>query len=69
MWSVIQFKFNGDIESARDRRDAWLNRNCSRYQIREIFVDNAFAFEYRPFRNLDVACIGNGLYCRTRGGR
>lgn len=43
MWTVKIFK-------TKEAQDKWVKRNGHRYQIQEIFVNNAYGLEVRKLR-------------------
>jgi hypothetical protein len=52
MWTVVVFRIkNGDIESARRKRDRWIQSHPN-YEIREVFVNNALALDVRKLRTV-----------------
>jgi hypothetical protein len=58
MWKTKVWKFNTkrtsmqSMRRARQRMEAWIERNKHRIQYEEIFVNNAYAVEYRPLRRI-----------------
>jgi hypothetical protein len=51
MWQTILFRFNADtVQAARKKADAWRRANNGRYQIVEVYVNNAYAYEYRKLK-------------------
>ena len=53
MWRIKKWKFTAaTMEQARARMEAWLKANRHRIQYEEIFVNNAFAVEYRRLRRI-----------------
>ena len=47
MWSIKIFK-------TKKEYNLWVNANSKRYQITEIFVNNAYGVEYRPLKVINV---------------
>lgn len=49
MWYTKLWKFKDEASMviARAKMEAWLERNRSRIQYEEIFVDNAYGIQYR----------------------
>lgn len=43
MWSIRKFKTRAEML-------AWVTRNAARVQWHEVFVNNAYAVEFRPLR-------------------
>ena len=53
MWKVKKWRFTEHtVEQARAKMQAWLELNKGRIEYEEIFVDNAFAVEYRVLRQM-----------------
>lgn len=48
-WRTITFPYRDDAEreKAREKAVNWQQKNKSNYQIVTIYVNNAYAFEYR----------------------
>lgn len=47
-WRIKEWKFNSsNIEEKRKEMQSWINKFKSKYQIRQVFVNNAWAVEYR----------------------
>ena len=47
-WRIKTWSFNaGNIEEKRKEMENWLTRWKHKYQFRPIFVNNAWAVEYR----------------------
>lgn len=47
-WKIKIWRFDsGNIESQKEKMKKWIIKWSYKYQIREIFVNNAFAVEYR----------------------
>ncbi len=51
-WKTKVWKFGGDIDSARQKMNSWVDKNVSKYQFVEVFVNNAFAVEYKELINI-----------------
>lgn len=50
-WRIKEWKFNAqNIDTKRQEMKSWVEKWKDRYEMREIFVNNAFAIEYRPLR-------------------
>lgn len=48
-WRVKEWKFNSDnAENKRKEMNDWCEKWKHKYQIRQLFVNNAWAVEYRP---------------------
>ena len=48
-WRIKEWRhcaFN--IEEKRKEMIAWCEKNKGKYQIRQVFINNAWAVEYRP---------------------
>lgn len=41
------FRDGVTVKSQRKKMDDWCSKNASKYQIRQIFVNNSWAVEYR----------------------
>lgn len=47
-WKVKLWKFNQEnISSKKEEMEKWIDKWKNKYQFRTIFVNNAFAVEYR----------------------
>ncbi len=47
-WKIKEWKFNeNNVEEKRKEMNAWCEKWKHQYQIRHIFVDGAWAVEYR----------------------
>lgn len=47
-WKIKTWKFNeSNMEEKRDEMNDWCYRWRDKYQIRSVFVNNAWAVEYR----------------------
>lgn len=47
-WRIKEWKFNSsNIEEKRKEMQSWIEKFKSKYQIRQVFVNNAWAVEYR----------------------
>jgi hypothetical protein len=53
-WQTKKWRFRTleSAEIARAKMNAWLEKNKHRIQYQEIFVNNAYAIEYRKLRRL-----------------
>lgn len=48
-WRIKEWRHNAiNIEEKRQEMIAWCEKNKGKYQIRQIFINNAWAVEYRP---------------------
>lgn len=48
-WRLKEWRHNAtNIEEKRQEMLDWCEKNKSRYQIRQRFINNAWAVEYRP---------------------
>lgn len=54
MWRTKIFRFRDEatMKIARAKLEAWLARRKGRIQFEEIFVDNAYAVDYRSLRRI-----------------
>ncbi len=52
MWTIKTWKFKTfkQRQRARGLMCGWIEKNQGRVQYQEIFVNNAYAVEYRPLR-------------------
>lgn len=47
-WRIKEWKFNSsNIEEKRKEMQSWIDKFKGKYQIRNVFVNNAWAVEYR----------------------
>ena len=47
-WRIKEWPHNAsNIEEKRQEMIAWCEKNKDKYQIRQIFINNAWAVEYR----------------------
>lgn len=47
-WRIKEWKFNSsNIEEKRKKMQSWIEKFKSKYQIRQVYVNNAWAVEYR----------------------
>ena len=48
-WKMKLWPFRDDVSTENQRKKMvdWCNKNASKYQIRQIFVQNSWAVEYR----------------------
>ena len=47
-WRIKEWKFNSlNIEEKRKEMQSWIDKFKSKYQIRNVFVNNAWAVEYK----------------------
>lgn len=54
MWKTKTWKFTErTMNQARARMEAWLAANKGRIQFEEIFVNNAFAIQYRVLQRIE----------------
>jgi hypothetical protein len=53
----MEFRTVEGAEIARAMMNAWLQKNKHRIQYQEIFVNNAYAIEYRKLSLLDNAVV------------
>ena len=50
---IKKWNFNSEnMEKKREEMLAWIEKWQGKYEIREIFVNSAYAVEYRPLRVL-----------------
>ena len=55
-WNVKIWKYNSrNIEEQLHKKNAWIAKNYKRYQIEEIYIDGAWAIQYRR-RNVNGVC-------------
>lgn len=48
-WRIKEWRHKAiNIEEKRQEMIAWCEKNKGKYQIRQIFINNAWAVEYRP---------------------
>lgn len=52
---TFKFKTLRDQVAARQAQKAWIEANRDRYEWREVYVNNAYAVEYRPHRIIVLA--------------
>ena len=55
VWRTKEFKFKSSensIRKAQKARDSFIKKNKHRYQMEEVFLNNAYGVEYRPLRRL-----------------
>ena len=52
---LFRFKTIQDAPAARQAQRDWIEANRDRYEWREIYVNNAYAVEYRPQRKIVLA--------------
>lgn len=45
MWKIKQFKTQSELSR-------WVQRNYGKYQVVDIFINNAYGVEYRPLRKI-----------------
>lgn len=45
MWTVKKFK-------TKEARDSWLKKNGHRYQVQEVFINNAYGLDVRKLRRI-----------------
>lgn len=43
-WKLKTFKL-----CERDKMHDWISKNQSKYEMHEVFINNALAIEYRPY--------------------
>lgn len=50
-WRTKEWKFKTVEESEQKRKkmEEWIQKNSNKYQIEELFVNNAWAVTYRPW--------------------
>jgi hypothetical protein len=48
MWTIKQFKTSRAMQE-------WINANSGRVCWNEVFVNNGYAIEYRPLRQIELA--------------
>lgn len=50
-WRTKEWKFKTIEESEQKRKkmEEWIQKNSNKYQIKELFVNNAWAVTYRPW--------------------
>ena len=47
-WRIKKWKFNeNNIEEKRKEMNDWMEKQKNKYQFRQVFVNNAWAVEYR----------------------
>ena len=48
-WQIKEWRHNSfNAEEKRQEMIAWCEKNKDKYQIRQRFINNAWAVEYRP---------------------
>lgn len=47
MWQLKEFKSEIDMS-------AWIEKNKARYQITEVFINNGYCVEYKPFKVINI---------------
>lgn len=47
MWKTKKFKTNAE-------KEAWIEKNKDKIQYTEIFINNGYAVEYKPLRQINV---------------
>lgn len=49
-WRIKEWRHTAsNIEEKRQEMIVWCENNKGKYQIRQIFINNAWAVEYRPW--------------------
>lgn len=52
-WRIKEWRHNtSNIEEKRQEMIDWCEKNKDKYQTRQIFINNAWAVEYRPLLHL-----------------
>lgn len=52
-WRIKEWRHNAsNIEEKRQEMIDWCEKNKDKYQTRQIFINNAWAVEYRPLLHL-----------------
>ncbi len=45
-WKTKEFK-------TKEQMDAWVSKNNSKYQMQEVFINNAFGMDYKPLLKIN----------------